>query len=104
MLASSLSSSHSSDSVVDVVDLVVGLTVVVLAAVVPVGVVMGIRVSGTVVLSGVRGPEDSELEDTGSNPSGGSGILDSQMSSLLSWRNQAGSGFLVVVEVLGTQP
>ena len=83
---------------------VVGLTVVVLAAVVPVGVVMGIRVSGTVVLSGVRGPEDSELEDTGSNPSGGSGILDSQMSSLLSWRNQAGSGFLVVVEVLGTQP
>ena len=83
---------------------VVVITVVVLAAVVPVGVVMGILVSGTVVLSGVRRAEDSELEDTGSNPSGGSGILDSQMSSLLSWRNQAGRGFLVVVEVFGTQP
>ena len=78
-------------------------TGLVLSSVVPVGVVMGILVSGTVVLSGVRGAGE-ELEDGGSNPSGGSGIRDSQMSSLLSWRNQAGSGFLVVVEVLGTQP
>ena len=43
--------------------------------VVPVGVVMGILVSGTVVLSD---GDDSELVGSGSNPSGGSGILDSQ--------------------------
>ena len=46
----------------------------VVVMVVPVGVVMGILVSGTVVASGVSLPDSDELF-SGSNPSGGSGIL-----------------------------
>ena len=76
---------------------------VVVVAVVPVGVVIGILVSGTVVLSGTS-LADSELVEEDWNPSGGSGILDSQSWSLPPCRNQAGNGFLVVVVLLGTQP
>merc|ERR1719297_586399 len=82
----------------------VATVVVVLVSVVPVGVVIGILVSGTVLVS-ASWRLVSELLGSGSNPSGGSGILVSQSCSVLPpCRNQAGSGFLVVGELLGTQP
>ena len=45
----------------------------VLVTVVPVGVVMGILVSGTVVISGVSLPDSDEVSSV-SKPSGGSGM------------------------------
>ena len=90
---------------------VVGLVVVVVvvdSVVVPVGVVMGILVSTVVTSATNTGLPDSALFSSSVwNPSGGSGILSlpvSQSCSLPPVRNQAGSGFLVVGLVLGTQP
>ena len=83
------------------------VVVLVDSVMVPVGVVMGILVS-TVVgsSSGMRtgAPDSAVFSLSVWNPSGGSGILVSHNCSLAPVRNQAGSGFLVVVVDLGTQP
>ena len=89
--------------------MVVVLLVVVLvdSVLVPVGVVMGILVSTVVAsTSGIStgAPDSAVFSLSVWNPSGGSGILLSHSCSLPPVRNQAGSGFLVVVVDLGTQP
>ena len=62
-----------------------------------VGVVIGILFS-------TGGGEGSSSCSGLGNPSGGSGILDSHSWLPPPSRNQGGSGFSVVVVVVGTQP